>query len=38
MNQHYVLRFNISMQYLELVHQVDSVKKVANDEGGRLLG
>ena len=38
MNQHYVLRLNISMQYLELVHQVDSVKKVANDEGGRLLG
>ena len=26
MNQHYVLRFDIPMQYLELVHQVDSVK------------
>ena len=34
MNKHYVLRLDISVQDLELVHKIDSVKKIAYNEGG----
>jgi hypothetical protein len=38
MNQYYVLRLDIPMQYFELVHKIDGVKQVTYDEGGRFFG
>ena len=37
MNENDVFRFDVTMQYLVLVHQIDSIKKVTDDEGSRLL-
>lgn len=37
MNENDVFRFDVTMQYLVFVHQVDGIKEVADDEGSRLL-
>lgn len=38
MDQHYILRLDIAMEYLMAMHQVDRLEEVANDVRGALFG